>query len=39
MMRNILVMLKSSRQGTPQIELSLVIFLTSPQNEGVLGQQ
>ena len=39
MMKNILVMLKFSRQGTPQMELSLVIFLTSPKNAGALGQQ
>jgi hypothetical protein len=30
---------KSEGQGIPQMELSLVIFLTSPRNAGALGQQ
>jgi len=30
---------KSEGQGTPQVESSLVISLTSPQNTGALGPQ
>jgi len=39
MMKTFSLRLKSEGQGTPQMELSLVIFLTSPKNAGALDPQ